>query len=264
MRIGTLEGTQEEENFVIEQNRNKNNYIWDMLIQDGVLKREELNSHFFIRVTKNKFSQLSKQLVFPKSDVHLVKGNVDNKVLEELNYLLTEKEMDIFNLIPIEKTGVSIKMRNSKNYQILKLTPNSFNALFGNYILGAGASVFCQNEDELIKNKELITGWNLTQSMFDNFFQKNLFKNKNIEYKKEHYKKIKDFSIQYIKNIVDTNLNIQEIIFNGKSIFEEPYCATYTFINNTFKRAEIYPYTVTTGSGRSKGNYTIVFKPSQI
>lgn len=262
MGIGTLEGTQEEENFVIEQNRNKNSYVWNILVQDGILKKEELNSYFFIRVTKNKFSDLSKQLVFPKSDVHLVKGSVDNKILEELNYLLTEKEAETLNLIPIKKTGVSIKMKKSKNYQIVKLTPNSFKALFGNYILGAGASVFCQNEDELIKNKELIEGWNLTQSAFNEFFKKNLFENKNVEYEKVHYKKIKDFSIQRIKDIVDTNLNIQEKIFNGKSIFEEPYCATYTFINNKFKRAEIYPYTVTTGSGRSKGNYTIVFKPS--
>lgn len=262
MGIGTLEGTQEEENFVIEQNRNKNSYIWNILIKDGILQREEINSHFFIRITKNKFSKLSQQLVFPKSDVHLVKGNVDNKILEELNYLLTEKEADILNLTPIKKTGVSIKMKNSKNYQIVKLTPNSFKALFGDYILGAGASVFCKNENELMKNKELIEGWNLTQSAFDEFFEENLFENKKIKYEKEHYKKIKDFSIQCIKNIVDTDLKIQEIIFNGKLIFEEPYCATYTFINNKFKRAEIYPYTVTTGSGRSKGNYTIVFKPN--
>lgn len=261
MGIGTFEGTEEEENFVIEQNRNKNSYVWNILVEDDIFKREEINSYFFVRITKNKFSKLSQQLVFPKSDVYLAKGNVDSKILDKLNYLLTEKEAEILNLIPLERTGVSIKIKDSKKYQIVKLTPSSFNNLFGNYILGAGASVFCQNESELIKNEELVKGWNLTQSTFNKFFEEKLFENKEIKYEKKDYKEIKDFSIKSIKNIVDSDLKIQEIIFNGKSIFEEPYCATYTFINNKFKKAEIYPYTITTGSGRSKGIYTIVFKP---
>ena len=62
---------------------------------------------------------------------------------------------------------------------------------------------------------------------------------------------------------MDKNKIIQEIKdgFNGKDIYDEPYSAFFFMQNNIIKVLGYMPYSVTTGSGRSHGDYSIVLKP---
>ena len=153
-------------------------------------------------------------------------------------------------------------MSDSDKYQILKTGPNSFNSLFGSYELGAGASLFCKNVSELSKNKELIIGWNTTLENMKNYFDfvadvNDLISNKDV------CQKIKTFCNNKITKMIDNSLELQQKIFNGYPIYDEPYCAWYLFSHGKLEKLAYIPFTVTTGSGRSHGDYTIVLKPKK-
>ena len=75
------------------------------------------------------------------------------------------------------------------------------------------------------------------------------------------YKELKRFSNNKITEIINNNQYLKEVIFNGYHIYEEPYSASYFYKGDNIKKLTYIPFTVTTGSGRSKGNFTIVLKP---
>jgi hypothetical protein len=62
-------------------------------------------------------------------------------------------------------------------------------------------------------------------------------------------------------NIISTSPELQQKIFNGITLYDEPYTAFYFYHGNDIKELTYIPFTVTTGSGRSRGDYTIVLKP---
>lgn len=50
-------------------------------------------------------------------------------------------------------------------------------------------------------------------------------------------------------------------MFNGIGNFEEPFTVHYLYENGELKDDCFIPFKPTTGSGRSKGTFTIVIKP---
>ena len=54
-------------------------------------------------------------------------------------------------------------MSDSSNFQIIKLTPDSFYKLFNEYELGAAASIYCKKEEELSKNDMVCAGWHTSK-----------------------------------------------------------------------------------------------------
>ena len=60
--------------------------------------------------------------------------------------------------------------------------------------------------------------------------------------------------------ILDNNL-LSDFIFKGIGNFDEPYTATYLYEHGELKENYYIPFKITTGSGRSRGDYTIVLKP---
>jgi hypothetical protein len=63
--------------------------------------------------------------------------------------------------------------------------------------------------------------------------------------------------------MIKENKNLQEKIFNGIGLYEEPYTAFYFYHGNEIEKLTTIPFSVTTGSGRSNGKYTIVLKPQR-
>ena len=63
--------------------------------------------------------------------------------------------------------------------------------------------------------------------------------------------------------MIDNSLELQQKIFNGYPIYDEPYSAWYLFAHGKLEKLTYIPFTVTTGSGRSHGDYTIVLKPKK-
>ena len=208
---------------------------------------------------------MSNQVVKTRADAYAIEI-IDPRIydlLEENGFYLDE---DILNGYDeyyrcVEKSGISIKRDNSENYTLIKLTPNSFNELFGTYVLGYGASIFCKNSSELHFNIPLLEGWHVTIEDLQDYFDTELINEQSLVSSLEICKDIKDKCIERIKTTIDGSPRLQSIIFNGKDIYDEPYSAFFFMQNNLIRTLGYIPYSVTTGSGRSHGQYSIVLKP---
>ena len=269
MNRGTHSGDLAEIEFVKRFNSEKNNQDFDFYIKDLDIK--ELNDIYMVRVTTKQYSKLSNQTVMTRADTYLInsKDQLINELLFENDYYLDEEilnEKDI-NYSTLDFSGVSVKMSDSSRFQILKLTPESFKTLFGEYELGAGASIYCLREEEIEKNESVFSGWKTTKQNVINKYKNEipdlikLNDNINLIDQMKIYKKLKEFSNKRIAEIIDNDKYMKEIIFNGYHIYDEPYSASYFYKGGKIQRLNYVPFSVTTGSGRSHGDFTIVLKP---
>ena len=62
---------------------------------------------------------------------------------------------------------------------------------------------------------------------------------------------------------VNNDKAISDFIFFGIGNFDEPFTAHWLYEYEKFRTNYVIPFTITTGSGRSKGIYTIVLKPKK-
>lgn len=246
-----LEGNNEEVR--ITKILNKKNHYWYNLPYDK-------KKTFAIHITSKKYGIINQEKIQPKADVYFAEGNVEIDFLVKNDFYLNESHIDLFKLTPIPSSGLSIKLPNS-NYTIIKISPNTFKKIFKNNILGAGASIYCKNKEEFKKNESVIKGWLIELSEFKNFFCKKLNINRVDMDDKEIMSKIKSFSNHEIENIIIQNKFISDFIFKGIGNFDEPYTAHWILENDELKENYYIPFTITTGNGRSKNNYTVVLKP---
>lgn len=255
---GTKEGTEQEVSFVKELNKKENLSYWDTLSLDP-------NSHYAIRVISKKYGSLNEAKILPKADAFIAYGEVPLEYLQSKDYFLDENDIKQFNLSPINASGISIKRADSKQYQIMKMSPSTFKKLFGSNILASGSSIYCNEEIEFIKNNNLLAAWGISEDEFISYFNQEL----NISLisvtdatSKENLKLIKTFSNEKIAEIINSDKSISDFIFFGIGNFEEPFTAQWLYEYGVFRKNDIIPFTVTTGSGRSKGVYTLVLKPN--
>lgn len=255
---GTYEGNIQEIDDVIYMNSHKEEFYNYFSIFSNII-----NDLWVVRVTTNQYSNLTKKVVKTRSDAFLIESYSDElNNFAKSNLLLDENILLKFagKYKKIPKSGISIKLDDSKNFQILKVGPSSFYALFSNTELAAGASLFCLKDIELEKNDPLLKGWNTTpQKMID--YYKDLNLSSNFYLNKGECTKIKHYAIKEIKMQIDESIDLQKKIFNGIGIYDEPYCAYYFLQNRKILTLNYIPFSVTTGSGRSHGDYTIVLKP---
>lgn len=270
MNRGTFSGNIAEIEFVRTFNSNKKSDKFKEYLNN--FKYDSIDKIYMIRVTTKQYSKLSNQNVMTRADTYLIKSNdlrINDILLQNDNYLDEEMlQNEHISYECINFSGVSVKISDSNKFQILKLTPDSFYELFKEYELGAAASIYCQKEEELIKNDFVCTGWHTTKQKIIDKYSNDIpalkcLLNKELSKYDEImiYKKLKAFSNNRIAEIIDSNKYLQEIIFNGYHIYEEPYSASYFYKGNSIKKLNYIPFWVTTGSGRSKGNFTIVLKP---
>jgi len=271
MNRGTYSGNIAEIELVKMFNSDKNNEKFIDYLND--FKYDNIETIFMVRVTTKQYSKLSNQRVMTRADAYLIESK-DQKLVDVLlknnNYLDEEiLECENINYKHIEFSGISIKMSDSSKFQILKLTPDSFYKLFNEYELGAAASIYCKKVEELNKNDLVCSGWHTSKQKIIEKYSKDvpalLYLNKSLSKFDELtiYKKLKFFSNNRIAEIIENDKHMQEIIFNGYYIYEEPYCASYFYKGDKIKKLNYIPFCVTTGSGRSKGDFTIVLKPKK-
>jgi hypothetical protein len=250
-------GKQQEVNFTKELNRKKNQQQWKTLGLNPKL-------HYAIRVKYTKYGKLNQQKVWAKADAFIAKGMVPFEYLIKKDFFLDEDDMDKFNLIPIHKTGISIKQVHAHHYQIMKISPSTFKKLFGSNILPAGASLYYKKKKQLRYNKNILQGWGIKKEDFFRYYS-------HILHQEIHsitdpncqkcLKKIKRYAKKEIKKQINQNQIIKEFLFFGKGNFEEPFTASYIYENGLFRKNSFIPFSITTGSGRSQGKYTLVLKP---
>ncbi|HLD55738.1 MAG TPA: hypothetical protein VJB35_05755 [Candidatus Nanoarchaeia archaeon] len=249
MNKGTKEGTIEEVNFVKKLNKDKKNLFWNKLIN-----KKDLSEIFAVRVNTKKFGKINGEKVLPKSDVFLIETkDISLEELQKKDFLLEENDLEKIKFKIIPESGISIKRIDSIKYQILKMSPNTFKKVFGNYELGAGASIYC-NEKELEKNKSVLRGWKTNEQEILSFFKE---ENLNLD----SCKRIKTKSNQNIFEMINTIKKISDFVFKGTGNFEEPFLANWFYERGNLSKSEKIPFIITTGSGRSKGVFTLVVKP---
>lgn len=262
MNRGTKEGTIEEVELVkLLNNKAKSSKFWNVL-------RLDKEHHFAIHVVKHKLARVQGKMIKPKADIYIAKGSIGDDYLKRNLYLLKEADVKKFALTKIENTGISVKIKDSKKYQILKTGPEAFKKIFGSYELGAAASLYCLRESELKKNDNVLLGWKTNIRKFIDFYKKEfpdvveLFNvSVDEEVKASIAKKIKTQALNTIHEIISNNKKIADYVFKGTGNFDEPYTAHWIYESGDFRKLEPYEFVVTTGSGRSKGDFTIVIKP---
>lgn len=258
---GTHEGDIQEIAFVKSFNLDKFNANYFIFTKN---LNYHLNNVYMVRVTSNQLSRLSNKTTKTRADCYAIYSEDEriSTILQKNNYYLCEDDIKDIDYSIIKQSGISIKLSDSDKYQILKVGPKSFNKLFGSYELGAGASLFCTKDKELIKNRELVLGWNTTLEKMRDYFECVSDINELIS-DKETCKTIKTFCNNTITKKINDSIDLQKIIFNGDPIYDEPYTAWYLYSHGKLEKLTYLPFTVTTGSGRSHGDYTIVLKPKK-
>ena len=260
MNKGTLEGTIEEVRFVKILNKKLKKEFWKVL---------NLNHdyNYAIHVIFHQPAKINDTLIKPKADIFIAKGNVSQRYLIKKDFYLNENDLEPCGLKPLNKSGISVKRPDSKRYQILKMNPSTFKKVFGCFELGAGASIYCNRENELIKNNYVLKGWNTNWKRFEEYFKEingaESLKNEDIlsEVRLNTAKRIKSLSNKIIGQKIEDNEKISKFVFQGIGNLEEPYTAYWLYDFGKLKRAGKIPFVVTTGSGRSRGDFTIVIKP---
>ncbi len=233
---------------------NKKEKFWDIL-------NYNIDDTFAIHIISKKCGSLNEEKVYAKADIFFAKGNVPKDYLIEKDYYLNEIDCEHFNLKPISKSGLSVKLSNSK-YTITKISSNTFFKIFNNNVLAAGSSIYCQKEVEFVKNSDVLNGWNVNESEFIEYFSDNIKDEKVISlHNKKVLEKIKTYSNAKITQLIIESEKISDLIFKGIGNFDEPFTANWIIENDTLKPNYYIPFIITTGSGRSKGTYTIVLKP---
>lgn len=253
---GTKEGTIEEINFVKKLNKKENIELWKILNLD-------ITNHYAIHVKYNQLSQINNRKVKPKADIFIAKGYVNKDIIINKEYYLNEDDLEEFELIPVLYSGISVKLKSSKNYQIIKMTPNTFENLFQDRELGAGISLFSQKEEDLIENIKVLEGWKVNVSDFKEYYAELINYSNNDYLTLEESSKIKKYSINKVTEIINSNEYIKKFIFQGIGNFEEPFTVHYLYENDSLRKDCEVPFSITTGSGRHKGTYTVVIKPKK-
>lgn len=258
---GTYEGDLQEKEFVKEFNKNK---FSDKFLEYTLQFKDRLKDIYMVRVSTNQISSLNNKKTKTRADCFAIycEDEKIKDVLETNDYYLDENLISNLEYTKIAHSGISIKLLDSDKFQILKTGPNSFCSLFGSFELGAGASLFCSKDEELIKNRDVVKGWNTTLAKMKVCFP--FIKAENdLLTQKDVCQKVKAYCNKKITEIIDNSDKLKKMIFNGYPLYQEPYSAWYLYSKGILKKLDYIPFVVTTGSGRSHGDYTIVLKPKK-
>lgn len=266
-QVGTHEGNSSEFNLSRILNRNKiiSNRNWKIIINNLGLS-DHLDEIYAVKVSKKVTSKLIGKKVLPKTDVYLIKAKIDHRILLLNNYQLDENLTNKIDHEVIIGSGISVKRPGSSNFTVQKLSISSFKALFGNTHLAAGASLYC-NAKELYKNNAVVEGWGSSYEEICSedlgIYDYNILSSplSTIEEKMNLCKSIKTNCNKNIREIILNNQEISDLIFKGERNFEEPYVAHFIYKNQIMQLNMPTDISITTGSGRSKGKYTIEIKP---
>ncbi|CAA6812733.1 MAG: Unknown protein [uncultured Sulfurovum sp.] len=237
-------------------------------------KKEDLNhwqtlglkpiNHYAIRVKYQKYGTVNQRKVWAKADAFIAQGNIPENYLKLNGYFLNEDDVKTFKLLPIKETGISIKQESSTQYQIIKMAPSSFKKLFSSNILATGASMYYKKKKSLALNKNILKAWGISEEDFFTYYSKalnlpiNSVSHSNCQ---KCLKKIKRYANKEIAKRIKKEPALSDFIFLGIGNFKEPFTAPWLFEHGAFKKNYQIPFSVSTGSGRSKGKCTIVIKP---
>lgn len=241
-------------------NKNKDNPMWKVLLP----KVKDFSDYYIVKVSSNQYSSLSQKKVKTKSDAYVIKAKIEKDFLLSKEYTLDEKDIQGYEYVIVADTGISIKMKQSKSFTYLKLTKNSFEQAFSmidDVDFWLTALLIYSSDSERYKNKKIINDLGNT---VDEFYTKVMNKMgisiSNVD-SIAFWDDVRRNAQLKIKKVINNNKKLAESIFLGKHWFLAPYHADFIYESGKMRKNEIPEFTITTGSGRSKGKYTIEIKP---
>lgn len=250
-----LVGLNNEIEFVKKFNENNDLVILEKM---GISTNNVLAVHLKSTI----YSEYHEQKVYPKSDIFLIKNIINREFLVEENFYINENNKlikDSINNLFIPNSGISIKLKTNR-YTIHKMGPTFFSNVFKIPELGVGASIYCKKNEEINKNQKIYSAWGSNKEQVQKYFSEALGYNLNLENLND-LKRVKQFSNETIKKMIKEDDYISDLIFKGKYA-QDPYCANWIYDQKGFRKINTKEdFKVTTGSGRSKGAYTLVIKP---
>lgn len=261
--IGTFFGDTEEFDISRFLNKDKQNKMWS---EFNLEQYSDLKNLYAVKVEKRVLSKLSDRLVHPKSDAYLICAEIPIEYLLSHEYVLTETNISKFDYIIVDDSGISVKLKDSKRFTIQKFTRESFYKAFRSYIEYSVELIFVgllvySNEKEMFKNQKVFEDLKIDTEQLRIYFG-NLLNNNQLNLnQKEDLNSIRKKSQEMVKTTITENEKLMKSIFTGEGWFENPYYAKYIYRDGNLVHNEITDFSITTGSGRSKGKYSIEIKP---
>ena len=266
-RHGTAFGRSTEYELVYDLNSNKdmNNNLWKPIIKRLNLK--SLDDIWAIRSTKMVENKIINKKVLPKTDIFLIKTKAKGSNSID-NYWIDDNSLENIDYGYVAESGISCKNPDSKSFTYAKFSLPSFEAIIGNKYLGCGAMLFIEKECDALLNNKILSDNNISKSDLYNYLSTEVTFKINITYQEFDLtntniaKQVKDCCLKNIESIINATPSIAEKIFLGTGLFEDPYSINYIYSYGHMNEAVIPEnFTITTGSGRHRGKYTIIFKP---
>jgi len=259
VNLGTFYGDKAEFDISSDFNKNKDSRRWELLANLAA----DPSKTYMVKVSSKQKSALSNRKVNTKSDAFLIESEIPYSTLLENQFILTENDIAKFKYRKIPKSGISVKRPDSRNYTIQKFTKDSFYKAFQNYVdnvefIFLGNLIYIDPK-QIDKNARMANDLEISLEDFIKFFVNSgdISDLKNIE----TLTYIKKNSQDIVKDSIINNKELANSIFKGKGWFDEPYVANYIYEDSKLRDNSITGFTVTTGSGRSSGKYTIIIKP---
>lgn len=243
-----------EQEFVAMMNRERNHPLWaDYGFGDDLT--------YLVNVSHGHTSKLIGAKVLPKSDCYVIRTHDDlTAILLAHDFFLTEDILEQNNIKaePLERSGISIKRPDSKHYTLQKLVYHTFQEIFDtispkNFV----AALLFVDKKQLYKNQKILADFKTNVDELCEALEIAKSEDEAIT-----YKNLKDKALKTIKDLANTDGKIYRVLCFGEGIFDEPYQATFIYEGARLLHKDDYltEIIVTTGSGRSKGTYTLAFK----
>lgn len=265
LRVGTLQGDLSEYDVVKVMNSDKQHPYWSVL-REQLKLGDGMEHYFVVRVVDRVVSGLSGKKTMPKADAYVVNADLEQEVLKEVGYLVDEKFLKYSGVqyAVVEDSGISIKLENSKSFTIAKFTVDSFRKLMARYndamYVAAGVLIY-QDETKILYNYQILEDLNVDYDEFLDYYSEKIGVRIGTISDQETLKSINSASVRRIEQIINNDTAVSDAIFRGKGVFPSPYFANFNYYAGRLTAFKPPAYYVSTGSGRSKGVYTIIFKP---
>ncbi|QZE12232.1 hypothetical protein [Mycoplasma sp. Ms02] len=266
--MDSLQGKTQEEKLCQTLNKNKKSKYWKTLSDN--ISLDESKNYYAVHVNSKVYSKNVNKKVSPKSDLILIctSKEIHKTFLLKNQYIITESALQKENIQyqKVPESGISVKMKKSKSYTITKMSIESFKNAFAEYVddidIKTKSLVLYSTKEKVDLNPEIAKNLELKEQNYKEFCSRYL----NIGLKNfldfENIKKINAIIKDELKNVIDNNIEIKQAIFLGKGWIEDPYYSSFVYIEGKLTKASFNPYRIDNGSGRSRGIYTIIFKPS--
>lgn len=260
--IGTFLGNLEEFDLTQVMNKNKNNSMWKILLPEVT----DYSDYYLVKVSSNQPSKLSGKKVKTKSDAYVIRTNLSKTFLLQKEYVLEESDLSEYEYEAISDTGISIKMKNSKNYTYQKFTQASFCKAFSDLddvAFWLTSLLIYSADKERHKNERIITDLGNTLESYFKKVQSIMGISTSTTDCSSFWDSVRKKAQIKVRDHINSNPELAENIFTGKHWFVAPYHAIFLYECGELKKNEVTSFAITTGSGRSSGKYTIEITPKK-